>query len=43
MIKTKAEFVEYDIIIASKKEARECFDRFRKMNDIDSMELFSGT
>jgi L-fucose isomerase-like protein len=37
------ELVEYNLIIASKKEARDCFDKFRKMNDIDAVILFSGT
>ena len=26
------ELVEYDLVIASKPEARECFDKFKKMN-----------
>jgi L-fucose isomerase-like protein len=37
------ELVEYDLVIASKKEARECFDKFKKMNDVDAVVLFSGT
>jgi L-fucose isomerase-like protein len=37
------ELVEHDLIIASKKEARECFSRFKKMDDIDAVILFSGT
>lgn len=37
------ELVEHDVVVASKKEARECFDRFRKMNDVDALILFSGT
>lgn len=37
------ELVEHEMIVASKKEARECFDRFRKMNDVDALILFSGT
>ena len=37
------ELVENDIVIASKKEARTCFDKFKKMNDIDAVVLFSGT
>jgi L-fucose isomerase-like protein len=37
------ELVEYDLVIASKKEARECFDKFKKMNNIDAVVLFSGT
>lgn len=37
------ELVEHELIIASKKEARVCFDKFKKMNDIDAVVLFSGT
>lgn len=37
------ELVEHDIIIASKKEAKECFNKFKKMDDIDAVILFSGT
>jgi L-fucose isomerase-like protein len=37
------DLVEYDPVIATKKEARECFDKFKKMNDIDAVVLFSGT
>jgi L-fucose isomerase-like protein len=37
------DLVEYNLVIASKKEARECFDKFKKMNDIDALVLFSGT
>lgn len=37
------ELVEYDTILASKQEARECFDTFKKMNDIDAVILFAGT
>ena len=35
--------VEHEIIIASKKEAKECFARFKKMDDVDAVILFSGT
>lgn len=35
--------VDYDLIIASKQEAKECFSKFKKMDDIDSVVLFSGT
>jgi L-fucose isomerase-like protein len=30
-------------VIASKKESIACFDKFKKMNDIDAVILFSGT
>jgi L-arabinose isomerase len=37
------ELVEYDLIIASKREAKECLAHFKKMDDIDAVVLFSGT
>lgn len=37
------ELVEHDLVIASKQEARACFSRFKKMDDIDAVVLFSGT
>jgi L-fucose isomerase-like protein len=37
------DLVEHDLVIASKKEAKECFDKFKKMNDVDALVLFSGT
>ena len=37
------DLVEHDLVIASKKEAMECFDKFKKMNDVDAVVLFSGT
>ncbi len=37
------ELVEYETIIASKKEAKECLSQFRKIDDIDAIVLFSGT
>jgi len=37
------ELVEHDVILATKEEARECFARFKKMDDIDAVILFSGT
>ena len=37
------ELVEYELVIASKKESKDCFDKFKKMNDIDAIVLFSGT
>ena len=41
--KSGIDLVEYNLVIASKNEARECFDKFKKMNDIDALVLFSGT
>jgi L-fucose isomerase-like protein len=43
LINSGLEVVEYDLVIASKQEARECFDAFKKMNDVDAVVLFSGT
>ncbi len=37
------DLVEYELVIASKKESKACFDKFKKMNDIDAVVLFSGT
>ncbi len=35
--------VEHDTILASKQEAQECFARFKQMDDLDAVVLFSGT
>jgi L-fucose isomerase-like protein len=35
--------VEHDVILATKQEARECLAKFKKMDDIDAIVLFSGT
>jgi L-arabinose isomerase len=43
LINSGLEVVQHDLILASKKEARTCFDKFKKMNDIDAVVLFSGT
>jgi L-arabinose isomerase len=37
------ELVEEELVIASKKEARECLGRFKKMEEVDAVVLFSGT
>ena len=37
------DLVEHGIIIASKAEARECLNRFKKMDELDAVILFSGT
>lgn len=37
------EIVTHDIILASKQEARDCFNKFKKLDDIDAIILFSGT
>ena len=38
-----AELVEHDLVIASKEEARACLGKYKKMDDIDAVVLFSGT
>ncbi len=37
------ELVEYETVIATKEEAKECFARYKKQDDIDAVILFSGT
>jgi L-fucose isomerase-like protein len=37
------ELVEYDTVIASRQESRDCFGTFKKMDDVDAIILFSGT
>jgi L-fucose isomerase-like protein len=37
------ELLEYETIVASKAEARECFGRLAKLDDLDALVLFSGT
>jgi hypothetical protein len=37
------DLVEHDVILATKPEARECFRRLKKMDDLDAVVLFSGT
>ena len=37
------ELVEHDLVIASKAEAKGCFAKFKKADDIDAVVLFSGT
>ena len=43
LINTGVELVVHDLIIASKQEAKDCFSKFKKMDDIDAIVLFSGT
>lgn len=43
LINAGLELVEHDLVIASKKEAIECFSSFKKRDDIDAVVLFSGT
>ena len=37
------ELVTENLVIATKKEARACFSKFKKMDDLDALILFSGT
>jgi len=37
------ELVTEELIIASKQEAQACFSKFKKMDDLDAVVLFSGT
>ena len=37
------ELLGHDVILASKDEARRCFGRFKKMDDLDAVVLFAGT
>jgi L-arabinose isomerase len=41
--KSGLELVEYDTVVASKQEAKECFSAYKKMDDVHSLVLFSGT
>jgi hypothetical protein len=41
--KAGVNLVQHEIIIASKEEARKCFSKFKKMDDVDAVILFSGT
>jgi len=43
LVNSGLDVVEHDLVLATKKEARVCFDKFSKMNDIDAVILFSGT
>ncbi len=37
------DIVTHEVVLATKTEARECFAKFKKMNDLDAVVLFSGT
>ena len=43
LINAGLELVEHDIVIAGKQEAKECLGKFKKMDDVDAIILFSGT
>ena len=37
------DLIEHDRVIASRQEARDCLSRFKRMDDVDALVLFSGT
>jgi L-fucose isomerase-like protein len=37
------DLVEHDVILATKEEAKACFGKYKKMDDLDAVVLFSGT
>ena len=37
------ELIEHDVILATKQEARDCLGKFKKIDDLDAIVLFSGT
>ncbi len=37
------QLIEHDVVVASKEEARACLARFKRMDDLDAVILFSGT
>jgi L-fucose isomerase-like protein len=43
LIEAGLELADYPVVLATKAEARECFDKLKKANDIDAVVLFSGT
>ena len=43
LIDAGLELAEHEVVIASKAEAKECFSKFKKADDIDAVILFSGT
>jgi len=43
LLEAGLELIVYDLVVASKNEARECFASYKKMDDLDALILFSGT
>jgi len=41
--KAGLQLIEHEIVIATKDEAKACFSKFKKMDDLDAVILFSGT
>ncbi len=43
LLEAGLELVEHELVIASKQEARDCFARLKRIDDLDGVVLFSGT
>jgi L-fucose isomerase-like protein len=43
LINASLELIEHDVVLATKKEAKECLGRFKQMDGVDAIILFSGT
>jgi len=43
LVNAGLELVEHDLIIATKQEAKDCFTKFKKIDELDAVILFSGT
>ncbi len=43
LINAGLEVVMHNVVVADKKEARACFNKYKKEDDIDAIVLFSGT
>jgi len=43
LIEAGLDIVEHDVVLSTRQEAKDCFNKFRKMDDIDAIILFSGT
>jgi L-fucose isomerase-like protein len=43
LVKAGLELIEHDLIIATKQEAKDCFAKFKRIDELDAVILFSGT
>lgn len=43
LVKAGLELVEHDVVVSTKQEAKDCFGKFKKMDDVDAVVLFPGT
>lgn len=43
LLNTGMDLIEHEVVIATKQEAKQCFGKFKKRDDIDAIVLFSGT